>query len=200
MLGMLEEEDSMKPTPPAVKPPGFPPEEKGMKYDNQKTRWELMPYDALDEVADVLTFGAQKYADRNWEKGINYSRVLGAAARHISAFHQGVREDEETGLHPLAHAACEILFALAFEKRGMTQFDDLREEGAKVTIPVPYEVHLTKEGLVYRPQSERYERKHGRATKDEAHVDVRVRDEKELIEEVENDNTISDRREDSGDS
>lgn len=101
--------------------------EQGMKYDSEKPRWELLPYDAVEEVVDVLTFGAQKYSDRNWEHGILYSRVIGAAIRHLSSFCQGVREDEETGLSPLAHSACEVLFALAFEKRGMgPEWDNLK--------------------------------------------------------------------------
>ncbi len=53
----------------------------GVKHDQDKTRYELLPAEFLDGVAQVLTFGAKKYADRNWESGIKYSRVFGALMR-----------------------------------------------------------------------------------------------------------------------
>lgn len=95
----------------------------GTKNDQDKLRWDLVPYDAIEGLVEVLTFGANKYADRNWEKGINYGRVFAAAQRHLTAWFQGVNLDEETGLSHLDHALCCIAFLSAFEKREMTQFD-----------------------------------------------------------------------------
>lgn len=92
----------------------------GLKFDGGKLPWELLPEDALEEVVRVLQFGAQKYAARNWEKGIAHSRTYGAARRHMVAFFQkGERLDPETKTHHYANAICELLFALAFELRGM---------------------------------------------------------------------------------
>lgn len=89
----------------------------GKKFDGGKVRLDLLPLDAIEEVAKVMTFGAGKYGDRNWEKGINYMRLVGAALRHIFAWVGGQDRDEETGLSHMAHAACCILFILAFETR-----------------------------------------------------------------------------------
>lgn len=100
----------------------------GTKHDQGKLRWDLMPYDALQEVAKVLTFGANKYADRNWEKGLNYSRLIASLQRHaIDEFYiSNKQQDEETGLHPLAHAVCCLLFLLSFELRGQRpELDDI---------------------------------------------------------------------------
>jgi hypothetical protein len=33
----------------------------GVKHDGDKPRWDLLPFDALDEVAGVLRYGAKKY-------------------------------------------------------------------------------------------------------------------------------------------
>jgi hypothetical protein len=97
----------------------------GAKHDGGKLPWHLLPYDAVREIVKVLQFGAQKYAERNWEKGLAYSRVFGATMRHLTAhFQDGETHDPETGLSHLAHAGCEILFALAFELRGRADLDD----------------------------------------------------------------------------
>lgn len=90
----------------------------GQKFDQGKPRWDLLPCDALDEVAAVLHFGAVKYAARNWEKGMEFGRLQGAAMRHISAWAQGMDDDFESGKSHLAHAACCILMLLALDLRG----------------------------------------------------------------------------------
>lgn len=96
----------------------------GSKKDDGKSRWELVAYDAVEGVVKVLTFGAKKYAARNWEKGIMYGRVFGAIMRHLWKWWMGENNDEETGLSHLDHAMCEIMFLSAYEKRGMVAYDD----------------------------------------------------------------------------
>lgn len=91
----------------------------GVKYDQGKARWDLLPMDAINDVARVLMYGATKYKDRNWEKGMDWGRLHGAALRHLAAWSQGTEADEETGLSHLAHAACCVLMLLAYEKRGL---------------------------------------------------------------------------------
>jgi hypothetical protein len=100
----------------------------GTKYDNGKLRMDLLPFEALEEVAKVLTFGAKKYDDHNWRKGFKYSRLLGAALRHLSAFAQGEDFDKESGETHLAHAACCILFLLSHELNAYGEDDRYVEE------------------------------------------------------------------------
>lgn len=90
----------------------------GIKNDAEKPRTDLLPVRPLLKIAKVLTFGAKKYTDRNWEEGFKYGRVYGAALRHLFAWWQGENIDTETGLSHLAHAACCILFLLEFEESG----------------------------------------------------------------------------------
>lgn len=98
--------------------------EPGTKLDTGKIRYDLVPPEALEEITKVLTFGAKKYADRNWEGGIAYGRVFGALMRHLWAWWKNSGPDAETGLSHLAHAGCCIFFLLTYEQRKMTSFDD----------------------------------------------------------------------------
>ena len=87
-----------------------------VKYDQNKGRWDLMPVEALEEVVQVMTYGANKYSDRNWEKGLAWGRLFAAAQRHMWAFWRGEDLDPETGLSHLAHAAASILMLLQTTK------------------------------------------------------------------------------------
>jgi len=96
----------------------------GTKDDGEKIRTDQAPIGALMGTAQVLTFGAKKYAPRNWEKGIEYSRVYGAALRHLFAWFEGQDLDPETGLSHLHHASCCVMFLQSYITRGMTDIDD----------------------------------------------------------------------------
>lgn len=95
----------------------------GRKDDGSKAPWHLLPYDALDEIVEVLRYGAEKYAPRNWEKGMAWSRPFAALQRHMTAWWMGEDRDPETGYSHLAHAGCCILFLIAYEKRGAGEDD-----------------------------------------------------------------------------
>jgi len=83
--------------------------EYGLHHDSGKTRWDLMPWECLDEVAQVFTFGCTKYAERNWERGIHTGRLIGSTIRHLFEWMMGRDYDIESGIHHLAHAAWNIL-------------------------------------------------------------------------------------------
>jgi Domain of unknown function (DUF5664) len=102
----------------------------GIKHDGEKTMLALLPFEAIEEVGKVLTFGAQKYAAHNWRGGFAYSRVLSAALRHLFAWARGQDNDPESGLSHLAHAACCILFLLSFTLSG-SGIDDRYRGGDK---------------------------------------------------------------------
>lgn len=91
----------------------------GIKADDGKARWDLLPFDALDEVAIVLAYGAKKYAPRNWELGMAWGRLLAACLRHLAQWAIGNEKDAESGLPHLSHAACCVLMLLALAKRNV---------------------------------------------------------------------------------
>ena len=90
--------------------------EGGLKYDNDKPRMDLLPLDALEEVAKVLTFGAKKYAANTWQKVPDAERrYVAALLRHLTACEKGETNDTESGLTHAAHMATNALFILWFE-------------------------------------------------------------------------------------
>lgn len=89
----------------------------GLKHDQDKIRMDLLPVEALLGTAQILTFGADKYKDRGWEVGIEYSRIYGALLRHITAWWQGEELDPESGLSHLHHAGCCIMFLQTYVER-----------------------------------------------------------------------------------
>lgn len=95
----------------------------GHKDDAGKAPWNLLPFDAVGAIVKVLQFGAGKYAPRNWERGMDWSRPFDALMRHMTAWWAGEKRDPETGLSHLAHAGCCILFLVAYEIRGIGEDD-----------------------------------------------------------------------------
>ena len=90
--------------------------EQGVKFDAGKSRLDLIPTRALMEVGMVYSYGAAKYAPRNWERGMEWGRVYAAMQRHLLAYWGGQDTDPESGLPHLAHAAFGMFTLLEFAK------------------------------------------------------------------------------------
>ena len=88
----------------------------GKRFDHGKARYDLIPGDALYELAKVCTYGASKYDDQNWRKGMSWSRCFGPLMRHAWAFWRGESIDKESGCHHLAMAAWNCLALIVYEK------------------------------------------------------------------------------------
>ena len=83
----------------------------GMKFDTGKLQYHLIPPQTLKALAEVLTFGAKKYAPNNWqlvEDG--ETRYLDALFRHLEAFRAGETHDTDSKLHHLSHCLCNVMF------------------------------------------------------------------------------------------
>lgn len=90
----------------------------GKKDDAGKPMLELLPWDALVIVGQVMTqvVASGRYSRENWRNVENWrQRYLGAIQRHIADYYMGVRIDHDSGLPTLAHVACDALFLLALE-------------------------------------------------------------------------------------
>lgn len=103
----------------------------GHKDDGGKVRVGLFSGLVLLATSKVLMFGAAKYADRNWEKGISYERCFSALQRHLWAWWHGQDNDPEWDQHHLAHAMCCLMFLLHYEleRRIYAKFDDRPKKG-----------------------------------------------------------------------
>jgi hypothetical protein len=80
------------------------------RSDAGKRRLDLVSAVAIEGLADVLTFGAKKYAAHNWRKGMDWSRVIASLKRHLSEFEKGVDTDPESGLKHIDHVMCYVMF------------------------------------------------------------------------------------------
>lgn len=94
------------------------PSSPAVKFDDNKPMWHLFPWDGAEVIVQVLNHGAKKYAPRNWEKGMDWSRCFSACIRHLQAWWHGESVDPESGISHLGHAGCCLLFLAAYEKRG----------------------------------------------------------------------------------
>ncbi len=110
-------EAAAKGAPATTEPPAPAAPPVGQKHDAEKPRMDLLPFDALWKVAEVLTYGARKYTPDNWRRVPDArARYLAAALRHLASWSQGERLDPESGLPHLGHAACCVLFLLSLDK------------------------------------------------------------------------------------
>ncbi len=85
----------------------------GTKCDAGKLRWDLIPWEQVEDVVAVLTHGSNKYSDNNWKFLDNSEdRFFAASLRHLMAWRSGYIADAESGLPHLAHAICGLLFLM----------------------------------------------------------------------------------------
>ena len=98
-----------------------------MKYDNGKAPLALIPTEVMNQIAEVLGFGAEKYGANNWrDDGHNteWSRTYSSIQRHLTSFWDGEDLDPESGKTHLAHAACQLVILMQHINDGHTKMDD----------------------------------------------------------------------------
>lgn len=130
----------------------------GIKADSEKSKWDLLPLEALEPVVKVLTFGAHKYERDNWKKLSDpYRRFYSAMMRHLRDWNSGKKKDPDSKLSHLAHAGCNLIFMLWFEvqdelkekeEREKLEKEKLKadEEDRKGNFKVPSKVHSSRRG------------------------------------------------------
>ena len=95
----------------------------GIRLDDGKVRLDLIPPEWIWALGQVLTSGAAKYAERNWELGMKWGRVIGPLLRHTMKFICGERYDPETGNHHMAMAAWNCLALMSYDLRKIGEDD-----------------------------------------------------------------------------
>lgn len=100
----------------------------GMKFDAGKARYDLVPLGPLRGVAEVLTYGAEKYAAHSWQT------VPDALPRYIAAMHRHLNAvlvdaevlDAESGLRHAWHFLTNAFFVawlLVYRSEQVTRFN-----------------------------------------------------------------------------
>ena len=85
-----------------------------------KGRYDLISPFAVRRLAEWYELGARKYADRNWEKGIPFSRYVDSAKRHLDKFIMGMTDEDH-----LAAAAWNICAIMHHQELGQFELDDM---------------------------------------------------------------------------
>jgi hypothetical protein len=91
-------------------------EDKGLRFNEGKIRYDLIEPYAVEQLAKVFTKGAEKYAVRNWEGGMKWSKMIASLKRHIAAYEKGEDFDQESGLYHMAHAAWNAMALISYYK------------------------------------------------------------------------------------
>lgn len=108
----------------------------GRRDNGGKLRLDLIPEDIKRELAGVLTHActARKppYPERNWERGMKWSQVIGSLERHLSDLKLGIRMDPSgSGLRTSALLLCNAMFVCGYDIRGLHHLDDLEPYARK---------------------------------------------------------------------
>jgi hypothetical protein len=74
----------------------------GIPYTRQ------IPLEAIAAAAASLEYGAKKYSDRNWEKGLPWQQMIDSLKRHIEDFERGHDYDDGEDGSDL-HQVCMIM-------------------------------------------------------------------------------------------
>lgn len=93
-------------------------EDTGLRYNTGKPMMELIEPGFMEEVAKILTFGAEKYEIDNWKKfdKIKRFQAYGSLMRHLEAHRKGEKTDPESGCSHLCHIVTNAMFLWWFER------------------------------------------------------------------------------------
>jgi hypothetical protein len=83
---------------------------------DDKPRPDLISPFAEERVGHWLRLGAAKYAERNWERGMPFTRCLASLKRHLMKFQQGKRDEDH-------------LAAIIFNAQAIIHYEAMIEAG-----------------------------------------------------------------------
>lgn len=95
----------------------------GLRFNEGKTRFDLLEPYAIEQLAKIFTKGAEKYAPNNWLKGMPWMDVIASLKRHLNKFEQGEDFDNESQLLHMAHVAWNALAIVSYYKH-RPEFDN----------------------------------------------------------------------------
>jgi hypothetical protein len=106
-----------------------------LRYNSGKRRWDLVDFQSLEPMVEVLEYGADKYTVKdsegnimvtganNWKKGLKVLSIFASMLRHTFALMSGEDKDPESGKHHIGHIQCNAMF-LAYMFRVRPELDD----------------------------------------------------------------------------
>lgn len=82
----------------------------GMKENRDKRDYTLLPWKTINEVVDIMQYGAKKYSRDNWKK-VPSEEYIKASFRHIISHLMEEDYDKESSFSHLSHAICDLIYA-----------------------------------------------------------------------------------------
>lgn len=108
-------------------------ESKKNDFKDGKARWDLLPWEAIEQIVNIYTFGAHKYAPDTWQHlpdGIK--RYKAAMMRHLVEDEKGHLYDDESKLLHAAHMAWNavaVLYLRMQEAKDNKENTKIRQHG-----------------------------------------------------------------------
>jgi len=84
--------------------------------DATKPRPDLISPFAEERQGTWLRMGAERYAERNWEKGMTFSRCIASLKRHTMKYQQGMRDEDH-------------LAAIMFNAMALIHYEEMIKRG-----------------------------------------------------------------------
>lgn len=100
-------------------------DEMGNRFNEGKAKLNLIPPEFINDLGKVFTYGAEKYGEDNYTKGLPYSNCAASAMRHLNAFMRGEDNDKESGYSHLLHVTSNMAM-LYYQTLNMPNCDDRR--------------------------------------------------------------------------
>ena len=95
----------------------------GLRFNEGKLRYDLIPPEIMDALAAHYSAGARKYADRNWERGMSWCKCFASMMRHSWAWMRGEDIDAETGSHHMVAVMWNAAAIYTYSARKIGQDD-----------------------------------------------------------------------------
>lgn len=83
---------------------------------DDKPRPDLISPFAEERQGHWLRMGARKYAERNWEKGMPFTRCVASLKRHLMRFQQGLKDEDH-------------LAAIMFNAMALIHYEEMIDRG-----------------------------------------------------------------------
>lgn len=82
----------------------------GIRHNQGKPQWSLIPMKAIEPGVRVLMQGAEKYGTNNWRKGLLTREICESLLRHVYAYLEGEDNDSESGQPHVGHIIANAIF------------------------------------------------------------------------------------------
>ena len=95
-----------------------PTKSEGVKHDKEKLKYHLIPWQVMEGMAAILTFGANKYSPGGWKLLADpEKRYEDAMWRHLMEYKKGNRLDKDSKMPHLWHCVTNLAFLIYFDMR-----------------------------------------------------------------------------------